>query len=120
MSGGLPVCTSLAQCTAHDGERVEVVGVYTVWDPMPVRHAGMDPAQQVVLVFDGGEEGPYLGAWGHPGHLRDLAEIAALGGRRVRATGTFRATMPPHPSDPPQATALAGPCLHPIEAVTPA
>jgi hypothetical protein len=120
MSGDAPVCTTLAECLAHDGARVTVVGVYTVWDPLPFRADNMAPAQQVILALDGDEDGPYLGAWGRPEHLRELAEIARLAGRRVRVTGTFHATMPPHPTDPPQAASLAGPCVDPVESVTPA
>lgn len=115
----LPVCTTLAECERHDGERVEVVGTYTVWDPLPYRSRRHRPPQQVMLVFESGEDnGVYLEAWGHAGHMRDLEEIARFRGQRVRVTGTFRRKMPPHPTDPPHATSLAGPCLHPVETIT--
>ncbi|GAB2687115.1 hypothetical protein [Thalassiella azotivora] len=109
-------CTSMAECAAHDGETVEVVGTYRVWDPLPFRAASQPPAQQVVIELDG-EEGPYLGAWGYDDHFRPLDEIARLDGRRVRVAGTFLSAMPPHPSDPPEAASMAGPCIHPVESV---
>src|SRR5689334_20928674 len=51
MNENVPVCTTLAECSAHDGERVHVVAVYTVWDPLPQRARNHPPAQQVMLVF---------------------------------------------------------------------
>ena len=50
MSDNLPTCTTLADCLSHDGERVHVVAVYTVWDPLPERAANHPPAQQVMLM----------------------------------------------------------------------
>jgi hypothetical protein len=119
VSAGLPSCVSLAECRAHDGERVEVVGTYTVWDPLPYRTDDMRPARQVMIAIEPDGHGPYLGAWGRPGHFREPAEIADLAGRRVRVTGTFHARMPPHPTDPPDAASLGGPCIHPVEGVLP-
>ncbi len=116
-SEALPTCATLAECSAHDGERVHVVGVYAVWDPLPNRARDHPPSRQVMLRFESGEDGPYLEAWGHAGHLRPLDEIARHRGRKVRVTGTFLREMPAHPSDPPEAASLAGPCIHPIEAI---
>lgn len=116
MGAKLPVCRSLAECKAHDGQRVHVIAVYSVWDPLPDRARNQPPAQQVVLRF-GDEEGPYLGAWGHDGHRRSLDEIARFNGKQVRVTGTFRSVMPPHPTDPPHAASLGGPCIHPVEQI---
>jgi hypothetical protein len=109
----------LAECEAHDGEQVEVVGTYKVWDPLPVRGPQQPPAQQVVVMF-GSEEGPYLGAWGHGDHRRPLEEIERLADRSVRVVGTFLRTMPPHPTDPPTAASVSGPCIHPVESIAPA
>lgn len=114
--GTLPVCRSMDECNAHDGEQVQVIGVYTVWDPLPVRSKRQSPARQVVLMFDS-EEGPFLGAWGQDNHFRALDEISRFGGRRVRVTGKFLSKMPPHPTDPPHAASVDGPCLHPVEAI---
>lgn len=109
-------CVTMADCDAHDGERVEIVGTYRVWDPLPFRAPSHPPARQVVIMV-GGEEGPYLGAWGRDDHLRPLEEIARLSEQRVRVTGVFLRTMPPHPTDPPAAASLAGPCIHPVDSV---
>jgi len=117
MDDSTPMCTTLSECNAHDGERVHVVGVYTVWDPLPQRARDHPPAQQVMLIFRSGEDGPYLEAWGHEGHLRPLEEIARYEAKNVRITGTFLRRMPSHPTDPPEAASLDGPCIHPIEAI---
>ena len=118
MDDNVPSCSTLAECKAHDGERVRVVGEYAVWDPLPSRARTDPPAQQVILKLADGKDGPFLGAWGHDDHTRPLDEIAQLRGKRVQVTGTFRSKMPPHPTDPPYATSLTGPCIHPIERVS--
>lgn len=114
-----PTCSTRAECDANDGKRVEVIGVYTVWDPLPSRKIDHPPARQVLLML-GEEEGPYLEPYWHDRHERPLDEIARLKGKKVRVTGKYHRTMPPHPTDPPEAAALGGACLHPVEAVTPA
>ncbi len=115
----LPSCATLAECRAHDGKSVHVVGVYRIWDPRPDRKPGHAPARQVMVRFgdDADTDGVFLGAWGHEGHERPLDEIAALAGKRVQVTGTFGARMPPHPTDPPEAAAVDGPCVHPVTRV---
>jgi hypothetical protein len=120
MDEKLATCTSLAECKTHEGQRVHVVGTYAVWDPLPTRARNHPPAQQVVLQFGPDEDGPYLGAWGHDGHLRPLDEIARYRGKQVRVTGTFRSSMPPHPTDPPEAASVDGPCIYPVEQIAPA
>lgn len=52
--------------------------------------------------------------------MRPLDEIARYDGQRVRVTGTFLREMPPHPTNPPEAAALGGPCIHPVESIEPA
>jgi hypothetical protein len=118
MNDNLPICTTLTDCLSHDGERVQVVATYTVWDPLPVRAANQSPARQVMLRFSPDQDGPFLDAWGYPGHMRPLDEIARFGGKKVRVTGTFLRKMPPHPVDPPEAASLDGPCIHPIDSIT--
>lgn len=117
MNQDVPVCMTMAGCSAHDGERVQVVAVYKVWDPLPQRARNQSPARQVMLVFGTEEEGPFLGAWGQEGHMRPLDEIARYNGKKVRVTGKFLREMPPHPTDPPEAASLSGPCIHPVESV---
>lgn len=113
----LPTCSSMVECNAHDRQQVQVVATYQVWDPLPERARDQPPARQVMLVFASGEEGPFLGAWGREGHQRSLAEISAFRGKKVRVTGTFLRQMPPHPTDPPEAASLSGPCVHPVEKI---
>jgi len=120
MKGDLFVCTTLGECEAHDGQRVVVVGTYRVWDPLPDRARNHPPARQVVIELEDGDGGPFLGAWGHDGHKRPLDEIEQRQGTVVHVTGTFLRAMPPHPTDPPEAVSLAGPCIHPVESVAPA
>jgi hypothetical protein len=112
----IPTCSSLAECKAHDGERVHVVAVYSVWDPLPYRPDGLPPPRQVMLRF-GDQDGPFLGAWGRDGHLRSLDEIARFRGKRVRVTGRFLSVMPPHPTDPPHAASLGGACVYPVDTI---
>lgn len=118
MNDNLPNCMTLTDCLSHDGERVNVVAIYTVWDPLPDRAANHPPAQQVMLMFGPDKEGPFLEAWGNKGHLRPLDEIARYNGKKVRVTGRFSRLMPPHPTDPPEAASLSGPCIHPVESIT--
>ena len=113
-------CTTLAECEAHDGEQVEVVGTYKVWDPLPVRGPSSRRRSRWSVMF-GSEEGPYLGAWGYGDHRRPLEEIERLADRSVRVVGTSSSrTMPPHPTDPPTAASVSGPCIHPVESIAPA
>jgi hypothetical protein len=114
MTERLSTCSTRAECAAHDGQRVAVVGVYTVWDPLPSRKLDQAPARQVQLML-GAEEGPFLEPWGSEQHLRPLDEISRFEGKKVRVVGTFRREMPRHPSDPPQATSLGGSCIQSIE-----
>jgi hypothetical protein len=70
------------------------------------------------MIMFASEDGPFLGAWGYADHFRSLAEIERFRGTPVRVTGTFLRSMPPHPTDPPEAASMAGPCLHPVESIT--
>jgi hypothetical protein len=115
----LPNCHSLNDCLQHDGKRIQVTGMYRVWDPLPKRAIDHPPARQVMLIFSDNESGLYLGAWGYPDHFRDLEEIARFDGRRVSVTGTFLREMPASPRASEDAAALSGPCLHPVGAIDP-
>lgn len=109
----LPTCTTMAQCSAHEGKRVIVVGVYTIYNVVPARP--LDKETAPVRIALGGEPGPFLGAYWHQSAKRDASEKARLDGKRVRVTGTFLGNMPPNPN--PRAASLGGPCIHPIESV---
>lgn len=109
----------MADCLAHEAERVEVAGTYTVWDPLPMRADNHPPSQYVRLTLAGGEDGPFLGAWGERDLLRPLDEIERFQGQRVRITGTFRLHMRQLSGGHPDEAALDGPCIHPVEAIAP-
>jgi hypothetical protein len=117
MNDNLPTCSTRAECDANDGKRVQVVGVYTVFDPLPKRKRDHPPARHVKLVL-GGEDGPFLEPYWHDGAERPADEIARYEGKKVRVVGKFMRDMPPRPGDPPHAAAMGGPCLHPVESVT--
>ena len=119
MPPSLPVCTTMADCRAHAAERVEVVGTYTVWDPLPMRADNHPPAQYVRLTLADGEDGPFLGAWGHDDLLRPLDEITRFKGQHVRVTGTFQLQMGQLSSRHSEEAALDGPCIHPVDAIAP-
>ena len=114
MAESLIQCATLAECGRQDGECVEILGTYTVWDPLPYRAKDHPPAQQVQIILASGEPGPYLGAWGSTEHDRPLDEIRRFSGHRVLVTGRFLSAMPKHPEDLPQATRLDGACIHPV------
>ena len=109
----IPTCTTMAQCSTHEGKRVTVVGVYTIYNVVPARPLDKEAAP-VRIALDG-EPGPFLGAYWHHGAKREASEKARLEGKRVRVTGTFLGTMPPNPN--PRAASVGGPCIHPIESV---
>ena len=117
MTDKLPTCATLADCKLHEGQRVQIIGEYAVWDPLPMRAKDQPPARQVLVRFGDGAEGPYLGAWGEDDHQRPLDEIARLNGKRVRVVGTFRSAMPKRAGEPPHAASFDGPCVHPVESI---
>jgi hypothetical protein len=51
----LPTCATLSECKAHDGKRVHVVGVYTIYNVMPARPLDRETAP-VRIAF--GDVGP--------------------------------------------------------------
>jgi hypothetical protein len=114
----IPTCATLAECEAHDGERIEVVGVYTryAWGFGKTReHRGH---VQVALLADGGQ-GPLLEAYWHDDAVRAAGEVARFEGQRVAVVGRFLARTPPRPGDPPHAAHLAIAAIVDIESITP-
>ena len=109
----LPTCSTIAECSAHDGKRVQIVGVYTLHNVMPGRPLDRDTAPVRITLDDG--PGPFIGAYWHRDAIRPQDERARLDGRRVRVTGTFLRQMPPNPD--PRAASLGGPCVHLVERV---
>lgn len=113
----LPSCETMVDCQKFEGKRISVIGIYTVWDPLPKRARDHPPARQVMLIFADGEPGIYLGAWGYPGHFRSLDEIDNFAGKQVCVTGKFLRKMPPHPKASEDAESLSGPCIFPVEEI---
>ena len=106
------VCTTPAECQAHDGQRVEVVGVYTVWEPRPDIPPEQSKSRVVKIRFDGAKSGPFL----ESARKRSLEEIAQLRGKRVRVIGTYLRHMPR--VRPETEAQLQGACINDIESIT--
>ncbi len=115
--GDAPTCSTMPECEARDGQRVQVVGVYTVYDPMSTRTKDMPPPRQVEVRLAQDSDGPFLGAVDHDDHFRPLDEIARLAGKRVRVTGTFHLMAPPEPDSDPKGGPFISPYIHPIERI---
>ena len=112
----LPVCTTHEQCRAHDGERVEVVGVYSVWEPRADIPPERSKSRHVQIRFDGAKSGPYLEPAGAKGHKRSLEEIAQYRGKRVRVIGTYLHEMRAHIEH--TMAQLSGSCIKNVESIT--
>lgn len=103
----------MAECLEHDGERIDVVGVYTVVDASPARK--QDLSARVVRLTLEDEPGPFLEPYWSERALRTSEEIARFDGRLVHVRGTFHSVQP-SPSDP-RAASMGGPCLEEVESV---
>jgi len=114
----LPVCTSMAQCAAHDGERVVVTGTYSLYQYMAPTQLPDDevPVRIVFAGEPGPVTGPTLGVFWMASTKRPLAEITRLKGKQVRVIGTFLRDQPRNPEHPNMST-VGGPCIHPVESV---
>jgi hypothetical protein len=111
----LPRCTTYADCEAHDNQRVEIVGIYTVWAPRPGRSADDPRSRQVRIKLDGSAGGPFLEAGDDPRHLRSPDEIAKFRDHRVRVVGRFLRQMPQN--KPSEAAQLGGSCISDVESI---
>lgn len=109
-------CTTWAACLKHDGQRVAIVGRYTVERPLARRKGGGD-VTRVRIIPDGGRRGAYLAPLWHDDSARPEAEQSRLEGVEVRAIGRLHLRAPPKPGDPPHAARMGGACLHPVESV---
>lgn len=114
MKTSLHICTTMAQCSAHNDQRVEVVGVYTVADVFPGHKQDSDSPRPVRLML-GGEAGPFLEPYWHAEAVRSPEELARYRGKRVRVRGTFRRQQPPNPDS--RAASMGGACLCCIEEI---
>ncbi|MBK6515867.1 MAG: hypothetical protein IPM79_33630 [Polyangiaceae bacterium] len=104
-----PLCTTVASCAAQDGTRVAVVGIYRVF-PSYEAVAVADVPRAARLELEDGD-GPDLDPYWSERARRSQAEIDRYLGQRVRVIGTYRKDMPKHPTDPPYASAMGGPCV---------
>lgn len=115
MKDGLPTCTAIATCDAHDGQDVTVVGVYGLFPDQPgIDYTGVPRAVRIT-VDDG--VGPFLAPYWHKDAIRPADEVGRFQGKRVRVTGRYHRVQPRNPDDPPHASAMGGPCVHPIESI---
>lgn len=110
-----PVCTTYAECEAHDRKRVEVVGTYRVWAPRPGRSVDDPRSRHVRIVLDASDGGPFLEAGSDPRHKRSPEEIAKFRDQRVRVVGTFVRQMPQ--VKPPEMAQLGGACISDVESI---
>jgi hypothetical protein len=115
-NGEPPRCDTWAACVPHDGERIEITGVYTLYRPF-VGHKGADDVTLVRVIPDGGKRGPFLEPYWRAEAARDPAEMARLDGKRVTVLGRLYLTPPPAPDDPGDAASLGGACIHPVERI---
>jgi hypothetical protein len=120
-SGGsrerLPICTTVAACAANDGKSVTVVGTYRLYPDLPgFDYTGIPRAVQIAL--DDGP-GPFLEPYWNQAAIRPDAEVTRYLGKKVRVTGRYYRVQPRNPDDPPQASAMGGPCIHPVDRIEP-
>ncbi len=114
----LPTCTTSAACNANDGKRITVVGVYGMFPDQPgVDYTDVPRAVRITL--DDGI-GPFLEPYWHKDAVRPNDETGKYLGKRVRVTGRYHHQQPRNPDDPPYASAMGGPCIHPVEKLEPA
>jgi hypothetical protein len=109
----LPTCLTLSECSAHDGKRVAIVGVYTPFLIGPPKSRGEGSPPIRIAVAD--DEGPLLAPFWHEKGVRPKEEIDRYSGKRVRVVGIFHKNSPP-PPDSRMAT-VGGPCFHPLESI---
>jgi hypothetical protein len=113
-----PICATVAACDANDGKQVIVAGVYGLYPDVPgVDYTGVPRAVRITLA-DG--TGPLLEPYWSKEAIRPAAEVATYQGRKVLVTGRYLREQPRNPDDPPYASAMGGPCIHPVERIEPA
>jgi hypothetical protein len=111
----LVTCSTLAECDAHDGERVEVIGVYQRYEMGFGK--GRSFAGHVVIALGADGRGPLLERYWHAAAVRDPAELARYEGQRVVVVGRFLHDTPPNPDDPPHAARLSVPAIVDIDSI---
>jgi hypothetical protein len=109
MDTELAACRTLADCQARDGQRIAVVGVYRHYPDVPGIDYSAAPRAVRIQLKDG--LGPFLEPFWSPKAIRPAAEIDRYLGTPVTVVGRYHAQMPRNPDDPPDASAMGGPCL---------
>jgi hypothetical protein len=111
----LPICTTPSDCNAHDNERIEVVGIYSIWDPRVGVTSEASRSRHVLVKLTDTGDGPFLEAGSDKRHKRALEEIERFRDKRVRVIGRFVRWMPQRDDDSAQ---LGGACISDIESIT--
>ncbi len=115
MKDNLPTCTTVAACDANDKKQVAVVGIYRYFPDQPgIDYTGVPRAVRIAL--DDGL-GPFLEPYWHKQAVRPEAEVGKYLGKKVRVTGRYYREQPRNPDDPPHASAMGGPCIHPVDSI---
>lgn len=115
MTDTLPTCSTNAACDAHDGKTIVVIGTYRLFPDQPnTDYTGVPRA--VRLELDDGP-GPFLEPYWHKEAVRPDAEIRQHIGKKVRVMGRYVRQQPQNPDDPPYASSVGGPCLHPVQKI---
>lgn len=115
MKDNLPTCTTVAACDANDSKQVAVVGIYRQFPDQPgIDYSGVPRAVRIAL--DDGL-GPFLEPYWHKQAVRPEAEVSKYLGKKVRVTGRYFREQPRNPDDPPHASAMGGPCIHPVDRI---
>lgn len=112
-----PICTTLTECSAHDNERIAVVGVYRHYpDLIGVDYSNAPRAVRIEL-----EEGvgPFLEPYWSQLAIRPQSEIEQYLGKCVCVIGLYHKSMPHNPDDPPYASEMGGSCIE-VESLKPA
>lgn len=113
----LPTCATVAACDANDGKLVAVMGAYQLFPDQPgIDYTGVPRAVRIAL--DDGL-GPFLEPYWHKEAVRPAAEVTKYLGKKVRVTGRYYREQPKNPDDPPYASSMGGPCIHPVENIEP-
>ena len=115
MKENLTTCSTIATCDANDGKTVVVVGTYRLFPDQPgIDYTGVPRTVRIAL--DDGL-GPFLEPYWHKEAIRPSAEVSQYLGKKVRVMGRYYREQPRNPDDPPHASAMGGPCIHPVEKI---
>jgi hypothetical protein len=111
-------CTTAADVKALDGQRVELVGVYTTTAVRKGKQSAEDDARARTVAIHASDDvsvmvGVYYAAEGE----RPLGEITRFNGKRVRVIGILHARTPDAMEGTTPIQTMIGPCITEIEGV---